>query len=296
MDDIVVRLTGLTRRFGSVRAVDGLDLAIARGTTLALLGPNGAGKTTAISMMLGLTQPDAGTVTLFGRTPTEAVRAGRVGAMLQDSGVVATATVREVVELARALYPRPLATDRILAMAGLADRAGRRLDKLSGGEAQRAQFAFALAGAPDLMVLDEPTAAMDVAARQAFWAAIHRYAAEGRTVVFTTHQLPEADEFADRVVVLAAGRVVADGPPAQIRALAGGRTVTFDAAGARLEGLELLPGVRSVQVRGDRVVLTTDDADATVLALAAGHGFRNLEVSAGLETAFLTLTAAGTEH
>ncbi|SIQ81915.1 ABC transporter ATP-binding protein [Micromonospora avicenniae] len=296
MDDIVVRLTGLTRRFGSVRAVNGLDLAIARGTTLALLGPNGAGKTTAISMMLGLTQPDAGTVTLFGRTPTEAVRAGRVGAMLQDSGVVPTATVREVVELARALYPRPLATDRILAMAGLADRAGRRLDKLSGGEAQRARFAFALSGAPDLMVLDEPTAAMDVAARQAFWAAIHRYAAEGRTVVFTTHQLPEADEFADRVVVLAAGRVVADGPPAQIRALAGGRTVTFDAAGARLEGLELLPGVRSVQVRGDRVVLTTDDADATVLALAAGHGFRNLEVSAGLETAFLTLTAAGTEH
>ncbi|MET7747572.1 ABC transporter ATP-binding protein [Micromonospora sp. NPDC005367] len=296
MDDIVVRLTGLTRRFGSVRAVDGLDLTIARGTTLALLGPNGAGKTTAISMMLGLAPPDAGTVALFGRPPTEAVRAGRVGAMLQDSGVVPTATVREVVELARALYPRPLATDRILATAGLADRAGRRLDKLSGGEAQRARFAFALAGAPDLLVLDEPTAAMDVAARQAFWSAIHRYAAEGRTVVFTTHQLHEADEFADRVVVLAAGRVVADGPPAQIRALAGGRTVAFDAADATPEDLELLPGVRSVQVRGDRVVLTTDDADSTVLALAAGRGFRNLEVSAALETAFLTLTAVGTEH
>ncbi|WNM38033.1 ABC transporter ATP-binding protein [Micromonospora halotolerans] len=296
MDDTAVRLTGLTRRFGAVRAVDNLDLTIARGTTLALLGPNGAGKTTAISIMLGLTPPDAGTVSLFGRSPAEAVRAGLVGAMLQDSGVVPGATVREVIELARALYPRPLATDRILATAGLTDRADRRWDRLSGGEAQRARFAFALAGAPDLLVLDEPTAAMDVAARQAFWAAIQRYAAEGHTVLFSTHHLHEADEFADRVVVLAAGRVVADGPPAEIRGLAGGRTVAFDLAGATADGLERLPGVRSVAVRGDRVVLCTDDADATVLALAADRGFRNLEVSAALETAFLTLTATGTEH
>ncbi|MFU8875777.1 ABC transporter ATP-binding protein [Micromonospora sp. SL4-19] len=234
MEDIVVRLTGLTRRFGPVRAVDGLDLTITRGSTLALLGPNGAGKTTAISIMLGLTPPDEGAVTLFGQPPTEAVRAGRVGAMLQGAGFVPTATVRDVVELARALYPRPLATDRILALAGLSDRADRRLDKLSGGETQRARFAFALADNPDLLVLDEPTAAMDVAARQAFWAAIHRYAAEGHTVLFGTHHLQEADEFADRVVVLAAGRVVADGPPAQIRALAGGRTVAFRSALALL--------------------------------------------------------------
>ncbi|MGK5739309.1 ABC transporter ATP-binding protein [Micromonospora sp. URMC 103] len=294
MGDIAVRLTGLTRRFGPVRAVDDLDLTISRGAVVALLGPNGAGKTTTVSMMLGLTPPDAGAVSLFGRAPTEAVRAGLVGAMLQDAGVVPAATVRDVVELARALYPRPLAADRILATAGLADRAGRRLDRLSGGEAQRARFAFALAGAPDLLVLDEPTAALDVAARQAFWAAIQGYAAEGRTVVFSTHQLHEADEYADRVVVLAGGRVVADGPPAQIRALAGGRTVAFDLAGATVEGLDLLPGVRSVEVRGDRAVLTTDDADATVTALATGRGFRNLEVSAALETAFLALT--GTEH
>ncbi|MFC3503686.1 ATP-binding cassette domain-containing protein [Micromonospora krabiensis] len=296
MDDIVVRLSGLTRRFGAVRAVDGLDLTIARGATLALLGPNGAGKTTTISMMLGLAPPDTGTVSLFGRPPARAVRAGLVGAMLQDSGVVPPATVRDVVELARALYPRPLPTDRILALAGLTDRAGRRLDRLSGGEAQRARFAFALAGAPELLVLDEPTAALDVAARQAFWTAIRRYVTEGRTVVFSTHQLHEADEFADRVVVLAAGRVVADGTPAQIRALAGGRTVSFDLAGADGEGLDLLPGVRAVEVRGDRVLLTTDDADATVLALAAGRGFRNLAISAGLDTAFLALTSAGTEH
>ncbi|MEU1400113.1 ABC transporter ATP-binding protein [Micromonospora zamorensis] len=297
MDDTAVRLTGLTRRFGPVRAVDGLDLTIGRGSTVALLGPNGAGKTTAISIMLGLDSADSGTATVFGRPPAEAVRAGQVGAMLQNAGWVPTATIREVVELARALYPHPLATDRILALAGLTERAGRRLDKLSGGETQRARFAFALAGDPDLLVLDEPTAAMDVAARQSFWTAIHQYTAEGHTVLFSTHHLHEADEFADRVVVLAAGRVVADGPPAQIRALAGGRTVSFDLAGGPVEGLDTLPGVRSVQVRGARVVLTTDDSDATVLALAGTRGFCGLEVNAAaLEAAFLTLTATGTEH
>ncbi|MET8527480.1 ABC transporter ATP-binding protein [Micromonospora sp. NPDC005172] len=295
MDDTAVRLDGLTRRFGPVRAVDGLDLTIARGSTVALLGPNGAGKSTAISLMLGLDRPDSGTVSLFGRPPAEAVRAGRVGAMLQDAGWAPSATVREVVDLARALYPRAVQTDRLLALAGLTVRAGRRLDKLSGGEQQRARFAFALAGDPDLLVLDEPTAALDVAARQAFWAAIDRYTADGHTVLFSTHHLHEADEFADRVVVLAAGRVVADGPPAQIRALAGGRTVSFDVAGGPLDGLDALPGVRAVQVRGGRVALTTDDADATVLALAGTRGFQGLEVTAAaLETAFLTLTATPT--
>ncbi|WP_328475348.1 ABC transporter ATP-binding protein [Actinoplanes sp. NBC_00393] len=294
MGDIAVRLTGIARRFGSVRAAAGLDLTIEQGTVVALLGPNGAGKTTAISIMLGLTPPDTGAVAVFGRPPAEAVRAGRVGAMLQDAGLAPAATVRELIELARALYPRPLATDRLLETSGLTELAGRRLERLSAGEAQRARFAFALAGDPDLLVLDEPTAAMDVAARQAFWSAVRRYAETGHTVLFSTHHLHEADEFADRVVVLAAGRVVADGSPAQIRALAGGRTVAVDLAGTPVDGLESLPGVRSVRIRGDRVVLTTEDADATVTALA-GRGFRGLEVTAGLDTAFLTLTA-GTEH
>ncbi|WP_112681158.1 ABC transporter ATP-binding protein [Micromonospora saelicesensis] len=296
MGDIVVRLTGLTRSFGLVRALTGIDLSIPRGSILALLGPNGAGKTTAISIMLGLTPADAGTVTLFGGSPTEAVRAGRIGAMLQGAGVVPAATVRETIELARALYPRPSATDRILSTAGLTDQADRRLDRLSGGEAQRARFAFALAGGPELLILDEPTASMDVAARREFWASLRRYAAEGNTVLFSTHQLHEADEYAERVVVLAAGRVVADAPPAQIRALAGSRTVAFDVGGAPVTGLDLLPGVRSVEVRGDRVVLATDDADATVIALGGTRGFRGLEVSVALEPAFLTLTATGEEH
>ncbi|MBM2618545.1 ABC transporter ATP-binding protein [Actinoplanes sp. LDG1-06] len=220
---MAIRVTGVSKRFGVVRAVDRLDLSVDRGCVMALLGPNGAGKTTAISMMLGLAPPDTGTVLLYEGSPVDAVRAGRVGAMLQDGAFVPGATVRDVVELARALYPRPLDTDRVLSVAGLTGLAGRRLDKLSGGEAQRARFAFALAGGPELLVLDEPSAAMDVAARQAFWTAVRSYAADGNTVLFSTHQLHEADEHADRIVVLAAGRVVADGTPAQVRVKAGVR-------------------------------------------------------------------------
>ncbi|MEU4218725.1 ABC transporter ATP-binding protein [Actinoplanes sp. NPDC026623] len=223
MDDLAIRLTGVGRRYGSLRAVDDLDLTVERGSVVALVGPNGAGKTTAISMMLGLAPPDTGTVTLFGGAPAEAVRAGRIGAMLQDGAFVPGATVRDMIELARALYPHPLRIDRILALAGLTGIAGRRLDRLSGGEAQRARFAFAVAGDPELLVLDEPAAAMDIAARRAFWTAIRSSAADGRTVLFSTHQLHEADEYADRIVVLAAGRVVAEGTPAQIRASAGVR-------------------------------------------------------------------------
>ncbi|MEU4693466.1 ABC transporter ATP-binding protein [Actinoplanes sp. NPDC023714] len=229
MDDLAVRLTGMTRRFGTVRAVDDLDLDIERGSVVALVGPNGAGKTTTISMMLGLAAADAGTVSLFGGTAAEAVRAGRVGAMLQDAGFVGGATVRDVIALTRALYPHPLDTDRILAAAGLTELAGRRLDRLSTGESQRARFAVALAGDPDLLVLDEPTTAMDVATRHAFWRAIRDYAGNGHTVLFSTHQLHEADEFADRIVVIASGRVVADGTPEQIRELAGGQR-SLDAA------------------------------------------------------------------
>jgi ABC-2 type transport system ATP-binding protein len=287
-----VRLTGVSKSFGPVRAVDRLDLAIEPGQTVALLGPNGAGKSTTISMLLGLSRPDTGSVSVCGTDPQRAVRRGYVGAMLQDAGFVPNATVRDLVELARALYPNPLPTARILATAGLTELAGGRLDKLSGGEAQRARFAFALAGDPKLIVLDEPTAAMDVGTRQAFWAAMRRYADVGHTVLFATHYLEEADDFADRVVVIARGRVVADGSGAQIKSLAGGRTVAFDLSGAPTAGLDRLPGVRAVQVRGERAALRTEDADATVAALVhSGRSWRNLEVtSAGLEAAFLALT------
>ncbi|BAL89930.1 putative ABC transporter ATP-binding protein [Actinoplanes missouriensis 431] len=231
----VVELNRVTRHFGAVRAVGDLDLTIGRGSVVALLGPNGAGKTTALSLLLGLLEPDRGSVTLFGRPPSAAVRAGLIGAMPQDSGFVPGATVRDVVELARALYPHPLPAVDVLAAAGLTDRAGRRVDRLSGGETQRARFAFALAGGPELLVLDEPAAAMDVTARQAFWDGVRGYAEDGNTVLFSTHQLHEADAVADRIVVLAAGTVVADATPEQIREIGGG---SLDAAFRTLTGSE----------------------------------------------------------
>ncbi len=288
-----VRLIGVTKRFGNVAAVADLDLVIEPGETVALLGPNGAGKTTTINMMLGLVQPDSGTVALFGGAPARAIGTGRVGAMLQDQIFLPNATVRNFIDLARGVYPKAPPTDTIIETAGLAHAANTRLDKLSGGEAKRARFAFALAGDPHLLVLDEPTAAMDVAGRLAFWAAMRRYAAAGKATIFATHYLEEADDYADRVIVIAHGRLIADGTAAEIKRLVSGRTVAFDLCGAASEGLDLLGPVRGVEVTGDRVRLRTDDSDRLVTELVrSGRRFANLEVtSAGLDEAFLALTA-----
>jgi ABC-2 type transport system ATP-binding protein len=285
-------MSGADKRFRKVQAVHGLDLTIARGETVALLGPNGAGKSTTINMMLGLFPPDHGSVELFGGAPSAAIRAGRVGAMLQDDMFLPNASVRDFVTLAAKLYPASSPVDEILELAGLTDKARSNVNRLSGGEAKRARFAFALAGDPELLVLDEPTAAMDVAGRQSFWAAMRRYAARGNAVVFATHYLEEADDFADRIVVIARGRIIADGTAGDIRELAAGRTVSFDLCGTPADGLLDLPGVRNVDVRGDRVFLGTDASDALVTTLVrSGRRFANLEVtSAGLETAFLALT------
>lgn len=285
-----VRLTGVAKSYGPVRAVDGIDLSIGRGETVALLGPNGAGKSTTINMLLALTDASAGRIEVFGQSPAAAVRAGKVGAMLQESGFAPNATVAEVIELARSLYPDPLPTKEILATSELREVAGRRLDKLSGGQSQRVRFAFALAGNPELLLLDEPTVAMDVESRQGFWAAMRRFAATGRTVLFATHYLEEADDYADRVIMLANGRVVADGSGAEIKRLAGGRTLSF--TGASPLGLNL-PGVASVEIRGDRVLMRCDDSDKAIAAfIETRHPYRDLEITgAGLEEAFLTLTA-----
>jgi ABC-2 type transport system ATP-binding protein len=288
-----VRLAGVTKNYGPVRAVDGIDLTIGRGETVALLGPNGAGKSTTINMLLGLIAADHGTVEVFGSSPSAAVIAGKVGAMLQESGFVANATVRELVDLARALYSDPLPTKEVLATAELTDIADRRLDKLSGGQSQRVRFAFALAGNPELLLLDEPTVAMDVESRQAFWASMRRFAATGRTVLFATHYLEEADDYADRIIVIGQGRVIADGTGEEIKKLAGGRTVSFSVNDGEVNGYRGLDGVTSLELRGERLVLATEDSDATVRALVlSGRSYRDLEVvGAGLEAAFLALTS-----
>ncbi|WP_051717568.1 ABC transporter ATP-binding protein [Streptomyces sp. NRRL F-5727] len=285
-------LETVTKTYGAVRAADGLDLAVRRGETVALLGRNGAGKSTAINLLLGLDTPDGGRVSLFGARPGRAVAAGRVGAMLQEGRPVPRVTVRELVGFVARTYPAPLPVAGALAAAGLTSLADRRVDRLSGGQAQRVRFAVALAGNPELIVLDEPTTALDVEARREFWEAMRGYARRGNTVLFSTHYLEEADDFADRVVVLDGGRIVADGTSAELKRAAGGSLVSFDLAGAPTDRLGLLPGVGSYEVRGDRALLRTTDSDATVRALAERGAIRALEVApVSLDDAFLALTS-----
>jgi ABC-2 type transport system ATP-binding protein len=288
-----VRFDSVTRRFGQVTALDRVDLTIRAGDTVALLGPNGAGKSTAIGLMLGLLQPTSGSVTVLGQSPRTAIAAGRIGSMLQDAGLPSNVRVGELVGFARRLYPNPLDAGTIIQRAGLADLADRSVDRLSGGEAQRLRFAIAIAGDPDLVFLDEPTVAMDVETRRAFWADMRRSAAEGRTILFATHYLEEADQVADRVIVLDHGRIVADGSGRSLRSRVAGRTVRFDTTAADPARLGALPGVTQVDVRGDAVRLTTTDADATVRALVATDiQIRDLEVTgADLEEAFIALTS-----
>lgn len=288
-----IAFTDVSRSYGNVLAVDGLNLTVETGRTVALLGPNGAGKSTSINMLLGLIRPSGGRIELFGRSPEQAVARGEVGAMLQDGELIPELTVRELVDFVRGLYPEPLDLDTVLRMADLTDLAGRRAGKLSGGQSQRVRFALAVAGAPRLLVLDEPTAVMDVESRQRFWAAMRDYAAGGRTVLFATHYLEEADENSDRVIVVARGRVVADGTAAQIKAKAGGHTVRFTLDGQPAAGLDALPGVSAVEVTGGTATLRTADPDATVAALYRHTSLeiRDLRLAgADLEDAFLALT------
>jgi ABC-2 type transport system ATP-binding protein len=293
-----IRLRGLAKSFpgrdGAVRAVDGIDVDVAAGETVALLGPNGAGKSTTIDMVLGLLDADAGDVRVFGRDPHEAVAAGIVGAMLQTGGLIRDLTARELVEMVASLYPDPLPVDEVLDLVGIRAIADRRTQKLSGGETQRVRFAIALVANPELLVLDEPTVAMDVEGRHAFWTSMRGLAARGTTVLFATHYLDEADANADRVVLMAHGRVVADGPPAEIRAMAGTRTIRAIVPGADSTRLAALPGVANVERRGAAILLSCSDSDAAIRALLAAYpAARDIEIeSVGLEEAFLRLTTA----
>jgi len=286
-------LHGLTKRFGQVTAVGGVSVEVARGEVVALLGPNGAGKSTTVDMLLGLTKPDAGEVTVAGGSPREAVDRGLVGAMMQNGALLGDVTVGEIVDLIVSTHANPLPASEVIARAGLENLVKRRCGKLSGGERQRVRFALALAGDPKLLVLDEPTAAMDVDGRRAFWAAIREFAAGGRTVLFATHYLAEAEDYADRVVLMRHGLVVADGPVAEVRAAVSGRVLKAVVPGATDADLARLPGVTEVQLRGGRAELACADSDAAIRALLAMHpDASDIEITAlGLEEAFLALTA-----
>jgi ABC-2 type transport system ATP-binding protein len=275
-----------------VHAVREIDVSIGRGETVALLGPNGAGKSTTIDMLLGLAEPDGGTVSLFGMQPTAAVDAGAIGAMLQTGALIRDLSVRELVTVMASLYPNPLGVDEVIELTGIGEFAGRHTHKLSGGETQRARFAIALVSNAELLVLDEPTVAMDVEGRQAFWRAMREFAAGGKTVVFAIHYLEEADSYADRVVLMAHGRIVADGPPNETKAMVGSKTIRATLPGADLGELAKLPGVTAVDSRGEAVILACSDSDQAIRALLTRFpDARDIEIAgAGLEEAFLQLT------
>lgn len=288
-----LRLSGLARNYGAVRAVDGVNLEIAPGEVVALLGPNGAGKSTTVDMILGLSEPDSGEVTVFGSTPRAAVARGAVGAMLQAGALLDDATVGEMLAMVASLHHAPMPVPEVLRRAGVAKLAGRRGNKLSGGQQQRVRFAIALVSDPELLLLDEPTAAMDVASRREFWQSMYEFTSSGRTVVFATHYLAEAEEFADRVVLMRAGRVVADGSVAEVRALAGGRTIRAAVPSATRDELAALPGVTGAEVRDGRITLSCMDSDVALRALLSNyHEVSEIEIAAvGLEGAFLSLTS-----
>jgi ABC-2 type transport system ATP-binding protein len=289
-------VSGLTVRYGDTVAVDALDLVIPRGQTVALLGPNGAGKSTIVNAVLGLLPPASGRIEVLGRRPADAVRAGGVGAMLQHGGLPSEARVGEVLALVRHSFGRAGGTtswplDDLVATAGIDGLLGRSVDALSGGQRQRVLLALALAGAPPLLLLDEPTSAMDVEGRRAFWATMRGLAGRGHTVVFATHHLEEADAVADRVVVVADGRIVADGSAAEIKTGAAGRTISFTAEPERR--FDHLPGVTAITRQGRTVTLGTADAEASLRALLDDGGrLPDLEVrGASLEDAVLSLTS-----
>ncbi|WP_019928668.1 ABC transporter ATP-binding protein [Nocardia sp. BMG111209] len=290
-----IEIRGLTKSFrtrtGLVRAVDGLDLVVAPGEIVAFLGPNGAGKSTAIDMLLGLLRPDAGQVLVFGGTPAEAIAAGRISAVLQSGGLLPDVTVAETVRMVAALHAAPRPVAEVLTRAGISDIADRLVGKCSGGQRQRLRFALALLPDPDLLVLDEPTTGMDVEGRRDFWNAIRRDASDGRTVVFATHYLDEADAYADRIVLVRNGSVVADGSAAAVKNLAAGRTVSATLPGADQARLLAIAGVDRVEQRGDRILVHAKDSDTVARYLLTGTDAVDLEITAhNLEDAFLALT------
>ncbi|HNM98231.1 MAG TPA: ABC transporter ATP-binding protein [Marmoricola sp.] len=293
--DPVIELQGLRKRFiskhGEVNAVDGIDLRVERGEVVALLGPNGAGKTTTLDIVLGLTTPSEGSARVLGLAPRQAVMAGRVSAVLQSGGLLGDLTVEETVRYLASMYDEPAPVSDVMARAGITELADRRVSKCSGGEQQRLRFAVALLPEPALLILDEPTAGMDVNARREFWVAMHAEAARGRTVVFATHYLEEADDFADRIVLVDHGRVIADGPTEVVRAMATGRSLSATFVDPQIALARLGELATEVTQSAGRVTVRGGDIDAIALVVLTELGGHDLEIVSGsLDDAFVQLT------
>jgi ABC-2 type transport system ATP-binding protein len=290
-DTCIARLDHVGKRYGAIVALDGINLEIHRGELLALLGPNGAGKSTSIGLLLGLHRADSGTVTLFGRDPQDIEARRRIGVMLQSAALPPTLKVRELISLTASYYPEPRPVAECAILAGIVDLLGRRYADLSGGQQRRVQFAMALAGRPEILFLDEPTVGMDIVARQALWAAIRKAVADGCAVVLTTHYLEEAEALADRVCVIAKGKVVSEGTVDALRAHVAVRRIRCITT-TSAETVARWSEVVSAEQQHDRLVVATAQAETVVRRLLdADAGLSELEVQrAGLAEAFTEIT------
>lgn len=286
----IAALEGATKAYGAHRVLEGFDFALEAGTVTALLGPNGAGKSTVAGLLTGRLRAEAGTVNLFGRDPSDQLARARMGIVLQAGGLPETLTVAEAVDLHAGYFARRLPTAAVLEQAGLTALASRRCDRLSGGEARKVQFAMAIAGSPDLLVLDEPTTGFDPESRRAMWDLVRAKADAGTAVLLATHHMDEAEALADRIVVIAGGRIIADGAPAAIKAQVAATVIRLR---TRLpaDRFRALPGVAKVETLGaDLSVLTTSPRASLEAAFAIDPALQHFEVTgASLEDALANL-------
>lgn len=290
-DLVVASLEGVSKNYGNIRALSGVDFRVHAGEIVALLGPNGAGKTTAVKLLLGLMQPNTGKVRVFGGDPTNPDNRMRTGAMLQVGRVPETLRVREHIDLFSSYYQKPMNPEEVLAAAGLENLRDRKFGDLSGGQKQRVLFALAICGDPDLLFLDEPTVGLDVEARRMLWDEIRKLVSRGKTVLLTTHYLQEADELADRIAVINKGQIIAEGTPATIKAQTAGKKIRC-VTSLSVTVLRQMSGVTEVHVDREAVEIHTGAAEPVVRELLMRDAnLSDLEVtSAGLEEAFLALT------
>jgi len=295
----ILSLTNVTKSFHHKTAVNDVSFAIGKGEVVAILGPNGAGKTTTISMILGLLKPSAGEVKLFNHLPQEKQVREKIGTMLQEVSVMPGLKVREILELIRCYYPRPLEMPELINLTGLTEQDLKtRAEKLSGGQKRRLSFALALAGNPELIIFDEPTVGMDITSRKRFWQTIHHLAEQGKTIIFSTHYLQEADDAAGRILLFKDGAIVADGTPAQIKARISKQSVSFIVdPELSLENLYLHSEIDDIYRKNNRVYVQSNNTDRVLeLIFQEKIGARDIQIERGkLEEAFEQLTSGAKE-